>query len=195
MRLIILGAPDSDTDTLASRLAERFSIMHISAGDLLRAAVNCGSVPASAVHGTAGAGGDIPDRIIAEIVCNQVAGPKAQDGFILDGFPRTVDQAVIFDHILSDLGMRLDAVVELKTDKAVFADQAQEAAAAARAEEVLDDDDPGTLTVRLKADRKQAFPLVEYYSRTGLLLHADASIPVDMVSARILNFVESLLQF
>jgi adenylate kinase len=192
MRLIILGALGSDTDTLASRLAERFSIMHISAGDLLRAAVNGGSVPASAVYGTAVAGGDIPDRMMAEIVCNQVVRPEAQDGFVLDGFPRTVGQAVIFDHILSDLGMRLDAVVELKTDKVVFADQAQEAAAA-RAEGVLDDDDPGT--VRLKADRKQAFPLVEYYRRTGLLLHTDASIPVDMVSARILNFVESLLQF
>jgi adenylate kinase len=197
MRLIILGAPGSGTDSQASRLAERFSIMHISAGDLLRTAVNGGSVPASAIYGTAVPRGSVPDPVIVEMVCDQVVRPEARNGFILNGFPRTVDQAVIFDHILSDLGMRLDAAVEFKTDKAVFADRtmAQEAGAAARVEEAHGGDDPEILTVRLEAYRKQVFPLVKYYKRTGLLLRVDVSMPVDLVSARILNFADSLLPF
>jgi adenylate kinase len=192
MRLIILGAPGSGKGTQATRLAKHFAIMHLSTGDLLRAAVNEGSVPGLAANETVIRGGLVPDPVVIEIVRDQVLRPEAQDGFILDGFPRTVNQAIALDHMLSDSGMRLDAVVELKTDEAVLADRMARVAAA-RSEEVRKDDNPETLAVRLKAYRKQTFPLVEYYRRIGLLMRVDGSMPVDVVSTRILDLTESLL--
>jgi adenylate kinase len=193
MRLIILGAPGSGKGTQATRLAKHFAIMHLSTGDVLRAAVNEGSVPGLAANETMVRGGLVPDPVVIEIVRDQVLRPEAQDGFILDGFPRTVNQAIALDHMLSDSGMRLDAVVELKTDEAVLADRIMARAAAVRHEEVRKDDNPETLAVRLKAYRKQTFPLIEYYRRIGLLMRVDGSMPVDVVSTRILDLTESLM--
>jgi adenylate kinase len=116
MRIIIFGPPGSGKGTQAKLLTERFHIPHISTGDLLREAVAKKSPLGMKAKGYLDAGALVPDDVMIGLIREVVASGKAKDGFILDGFPRTIPQAEALDRLFEELGIRLDGVISLRVE-------------------------------------------------------------------------------
>ena len=129
----------------------------------------------------------VPDDMVVAIVADRIEQPDAKNGFILDGFPRTVPQAEALDRMLEDKGMRLDAVIELKVDEGILHQRIAKRVAdmQARGETIRADDNPEALEKRVHAYRLQTAPLVSYYKRNGLLRSTDGMASIDQVSAAI----------
>jgi adenylate kinase len=181
MRLILLGPPGAGKGTQAQHLVAKYGILQLSTGDMLRAAVAAGTSIGRHVAEIMARGALCPDEIVVSIVEDRVQEPDARKGFILDGFPRTVPQAVALDRMLARHGVSLDAVIELRVDEAALIKRIESRVAQmrARGEALRPDDDPQVLHHRLLAYREQTAPLAAYYQLQGVLrtVNGMASIP------------------
>jgi adenylate kinase len=187
MRLILLGPPGAGKGTQAQYLVEQHGIVQLSTGDMLRSAVQAGT-PVGQQAGAIMARGDlVPDDIVVAIMADRVAEADARNGFILDGFPRTVAQAEALDRMLANRGLALDAVIELKVDEEAITKRIENRAAetTARGDPVRPDDNPETLKRRLHAYRAQTAPLIDYYRSKAMLKTVDGMAPIARVSAAI----------
>ena len=117
MRLILLGPPGAGKGTQAQRLVDKYGIVQLSTGDMLRAAVKAATPTGLKVKHIMERGDLCPDEIVVEAVADRISQPDAHNGFILDGFPRTVHQAEALDRMLKEKHLELDAVIELKVDE------------------------------------------------------------------------------
>jgi adenylate kinase len=187
MRLILLGPPGAGKGTQAQRLVERYGIVQLSTGDMLRAAVRDGTALGLQVKDIMHRGELVPDEIVVSIVAERIAQPDAHNGFILDGFPRTVGQADALDRVLARIHQELDAVIKLKVDPSILLKriEARVAEMTGRGEAVRADDNPEALKRRLDEYRLQTAPLIEYYDEKGLLRIVDGMAPIDTVTAAI----------
>ena len=185
MRLILLGPPGAGKGTQAARLTEKFKIPQLSTGDMLRAAVKAGTPVGLQAKAVMDAGGLVSDEIVCGIISDRIEEADAANGFILDGFPRTVAQARALDELLAKKGMDLDAIVELKVDEnallARIEKRAAETLAAGGA--VRADDNPEAFKVRLVSYREQTAPVSAYYASKGVLKTVDGMAPIDEVTA------------
>ena len=187
MRLILLGPPGAGKGTQAQRLVSKHHIVQLSTGDMLRAAVAAGTPLGHRVKDIMDRGDLCPDELVVEIVADRIEEPDAKNGFILDGFPRTVAQAQALDHMLAEKGLALDGVVQLKVDEDILIRRIENRVAemAARGEPLRKDDNPEVLKTRLHAYRGQTAPLIHYYSDRGMLRTVDGMAPVEEVAAAI----------
>lgn len=185
MRLILLGPPGAGKGTQAARLTEKFKIPQLSTGDMLRAAVKAGTPVGLQAKAVMDAGGLVSDEIVCGIISDRIEEADAANGFILDGFPRTVAQAKALDELLAKKAMDLDAIVELKVDEnallARIEKRAAETLAAGGA--VRADDNPEAFKVRLVSYREQTAPVSAYYASKGVLKTVDGMAPIDEVTA------------
>ena len=117
MRIILLGPPGAGKGTQSARIVERYGIPQLSTGDMLRAAVAAGTPVGLEAKAVMESGGLVSDRIVVGIVADRIEEADARNGFILDGFPRTVEQAKALDAMLAEKGIALDAVVEFVVDE------------------------------------------------------------------------------
>jgi adenylate kinase len=187
MRLILLGPPGAGKGTQAQHLVAKYGIVQLSTGDMLRAAVAAGTSTGRQVADIMARGALCPDEIVVGIVEDRVQQPDARKGFILDGFPRTVPQAVALDRMLARHGVALDAVIELRVDEAALIKRIESRVAQmrARGEALRPDDDPQVLHQRLLAYREQTAPLVAYYQLQGVLRTINGMAPIPEVAAAI----------
>ncbi len=187
MRLILLGPPGAGKGTQAQRLVAKYGIVQLSTGDMLRAAVNAGTPIGRQVADIMARGALCPDEIVVGIVEARIQEPDARKGFILDGFPRTVPQAVALDRMLQRHGVSLDAVIELRVDEAALLRRIETRIAEmkARGEPVRDDDNADALLLRLVAFREQTAPLIAYYQLQGVLRTVDGMAPIPDVTEAI----------
>ena len=185
MRLILLGPPGAGKGTQAVRLVEKHGIPQLSTGDMLRAAVAAGTPVGLQAKAVMEAGGLVSDAIVIGIVADRIEQPDARNGFILDGFPRTVAQAEALDAMLAEKHMELDAVVELVVDQDALVHRIvkRAAEAAAAGQPVRKDDDPEVFKTRLAAYNADTAVVAPYYARTGKLKQIDGMQPVDAVTA------------
>ncbi len=175
MRLVLLGPPGAGKGTQAQRLVERHSIVQLSTGDMLRAAVQAATPVGLQAKAVMESGGLVSDDIVIGIIADRIDEPDAQNGFILDGFPRTVAQAEALDALLEKKGLQLDAVVELVVDQGLLVDRILNRAAEAHAkgETVRKDDDPEVFKTRLEAYNRDTAIVAPYYKNKAQLQQVD----------------------
>jgi adenylate kinase len=187
MRLILLGPPGAGKGTQAQHLVAKYGIIQLSTGDMLRAAVAAGTPIGRQVSEIMASGALCPDEIVVSIVEDRVQQPDAHEGFVLDGFPRTVPQAVALDRMLARHEVALDAVIALKVDENALLKRIESRVAETRARggALRDDDDPQVLHRRLLAYREQTAPLITYYQLQGVLQTVDGMAPIPEVTRAI----------
>lgn len=210
MRIVLLGAPGSGKGTQSQRLVQQYGIPQISTGDLLRAAVAEGTELGLKAKAAMDAGKLVDDEIVLSMFRERLSQPDAQRGFILDGFPRNLDQARALDETLADIGQPLDAVVLMEVDndelvrriagrrtcedcRKVFnvftSPPAEDETCPATGEPhrlfQRPDDNEETVSERLKVYDEKTRPLVDFYEERGLLRRIDAEGDLDTITARL----------
>ncbi len=215
LNLILLGPPGSGKGTQGERLQEDFHLPYYATGDILRAAVKDGTELGITAKRFMDEGGLVPDEVIIGVIAARVEGPDSADGFILDGFPRTIGQAEALAEEMGKLGRSLTAVVLIETDD----DEVQRRLGGRRTCAknghifhvdfdppknddvcdvcgarliVRDDDKPEVIAKRLETYHAQTEPLVEFYEEKGLLKRVDGSLPPDEVGDRIRALLATL---
>jgi len=184
MRLVLLGPPGAGKGTQATMIAKRFAVPQLSTGDMLREAVASGSALGARVKDIMERGDLVPDDVVIAVVADRMDCSDAANGFVLDGFPRTVAQAEALDRELAARGFGLEAVLELEVDEDVLLVRIKGRAEEAgnKGQPVRRDDNPDVFKTRLKAYRVQTAPVTEYYRSQGLLHIVDGLQPIDVVT-------------
>ncbi len=206
MRLILLGPPGAGKGTQAQRLADTHSIVQLSTGDMLRAAVAAGTEIGLRAKAVMEAGDLVSDDIVVGIISDRVDQDDCKNGFILDGFPRTLAQAEALERMLAEKSLLLDAVIEMQVDDAALIGRITGRYTCAdcgagyhdenlrpKAAGICDkcggttfdrraDDNAETVTSRLKAYHEQTAPLLPYYREKGRLQTVDGMAEIDEVT-------------
>ena len=209
MNVILLGPPGAGKGTQAQRLERKYGLVQLSTGDMLRAAVASGSALGAQAKAVMDAGQLMPDEIMVQIIAERIGAPDCANGFILDGFPRTVLQAEALDEMLDSKGLKLDAVVRFDVDEAVLVDRIsgrftcakcgagyhdrfQQPAVAGVCDicggaefKRRSDDNAATVRTRLDAYNAQTAPILPYYGATGLLKGVDGMADIDAVTRQL----------
>ncbi|WP_407059728.1 adenylate kinase [Haematobacter massiliensis] len=212
--LILLGPPGAGKGTQARMLEERFGLVQLSTGDMLRAAVTAGTEAGRAAQAVMEAGGLVSDGIVLSVLNERLSAPDVARGVILDGFPRTEGQAAALDALLSERGQRIDAVVALDVDDAAMVERVAGRYTCANCGEGYHDsfktpavagtcdkcgsgdfkrradDRAETVAARLAAYHAQTAPLIAYYDRRDVLEHIDAMAPIGDVAESLVRIVE-----
>ena len=215
MRLVLLGPPGAGKGTQATQLAERFGIPQISTGDILREHVQENTMLGVKARTLMDRGEYVPDEVVVEMVMDRLAGPDAEKGFILDGFPRTVPQALALESALAAADRPLSAVLKFaiademavrrltarwtcpsckRTYNLEFKPPAQEGLCDACGHELerRADDDELTVRRRIEVYREQTAPLERFYRDRGLLREVDAQAREADVTERTINELDGI---
>jgi adenylate kinase len=194
MNLILLGPPGAGKGTQAERIATERGLIQLSTGDMLREAVKAGTPVGLEAKAIMAAGGLVPDAVVIKIIADRIAQPDCANGFILDGFPRTLKQAAALDELLAQQGKKLDAVVELRVDDAILEsrieNRARETIAAGGTPRA--DDNAEALRKRLMAYYRETAPLIGYYFAKGKLNTVDGMASITEVAASVDAILGSL---
>ena len=187
MRLILLGPPGAGKGTQAQRLVEKYGIPQLSTGDMLRAAVQAGTEVGKRAKAVMDAGELVSDAIVNAIVAERIDQPDCVNGFILDGYPRTLVQADAVESMLAERGIGLDAVIEFVVDDKALVGRIVKRAEDAKAagQPVRKDDNPVVFEERLREYYKKTAPLIGYYYAKRTLKSVDGMAGIDTVTAEI----------
>ena len=181
MKVLFIGPPGAGKGTQASRVSERLGIPHISTGDMFRHQVSTGTELGQRVDAIMKAGEYVPDELTVSMLRERMSEPDAEQGFILDGFPRTAGQVEALDGLIGEDGLDHVVVFEVNEDELV-----ERLLARGRA-----DDTDATVRNRFKVYQDQTAPLLEIYQGRGSLVDVDGIGPLDEVTDRILSALEA----
>ena len=212
MKIIMLGAPGAGKGTQAKRIAEKYSIPHISTGDIFRANIKNGTELGKKAKTFMDQGLLVPDELVVDLVVDRVNQEDCANGYVLDGFPRTIPQAVALDKALEALGQAMDYAinVEVPDENIVNRMSGRRACvdcgatyhivyAPTKVENVCDkcqgglilrdDDKPETVQKRLNVYHDQTQPLIDYYTNKKILVEVDGTVDINDVFAAIVNIL------
>jgi len=177
MRIVFIGPPGAGKGTQAQRIVAQYRLAHLSTGDMLRAARDAQTEVGRQAEVYMSQGQLVPDDVIIAIIEERLRRDDCREGYLLDGFPRTITQAVALDRMLAGKGTPLDIVLELRVpEEELF----QRLAGRGRA-----DDKPEVIRQRLKAYREQTEPLLDYYNQANLLKSVDGVGTIEEIFQRI----------
>jgi adenylate kinase len=177
VNIILLGPPGAGKGTQAKRLVEKYGIVQLSTGDMLRAAVADGTEIGLIAKSIMDRGDLVPDDVVVGIIAERIQDDDCKQGFILDGFPRTVSQAEALDRLLNDRGSKIDHVIELQVDDDALVGRIEKRAK--ETGQARKDDNAETLRARLEVYHALTAPLLPYYKEKGALktVNGMASMP------------------
>lgn len=210
MRLVLLGPPGAGKGTQASAIVKKYNIPHISTGDIFRANIKEGTELGKKAKEYMDKGLLVPDDVVVSIVKDRLTKEDCKEGFLLDGFPRTVNQADALDKELSQMDIKLDKVVNIDADKEILIARAigrricRECGATyhikfnpSKVENVCDieggqlfqrdDDKEETVAKRIEVYLKETQPLIDYYKEKGLILNVDGTKPINEIFEEIVK--------
>lgn len=212
MKIIMLGAPGAGKGTQAKRIAEKYTIPHISTGDIFRANIKNGTDLGKKAKEYMDQGLLVPDELTCDLVMDRIQQDDCKNGFVLDGFPRTIPQAEALDEALNKIGQKMDYAIDVDVpDENIVNRMGGRRAClscgatyhvefnptktegicdACGAQTVLrDDDKPETVQKRLTVYHDQTQPLIDYYKNQGILKSVDGTRPMDTVFADIIQIL------
>lgn len=215
MNLLIIGAPGAGKGTMSDLLINTYHLVHVSTGDMLRAAVKAGTPVGLKAQEYMNKGALVPDEVIHDIIVERLSQDDIKAGFLFDGYPRTIAQAQDLDQILKEIGLKIDAVINLNIEddelikritgrrlcptcgeifNIYYKAPAKEGICDKCGAELITrkDDNLESLTVRLQEYHKNTQPVIEYYEKAGLVAHVDAKQGVDEVFGDIRKLLEGL---
>ena len=184
MRIILLGPPGAGKGTQAILLARDGKICHISTGEIMRKAVASGSTLGKKVKAILDAGELVPDDIMIAVMRERLSQPDCNSGFLLDGFPRTVDQAKALTVLLEEMKKPITHIIELKVPDQVLIERVKKRGESGSGRS---DDTEEVLARRLEVYWKQTAPVTKYYRTAGKVLEVDGLGTVDEVHGRIMG--------
>ncbi len=213
MRLILLGPPGAGKGTQASAIVKKYNIPHISTGDIFRENIKMGTELGKKVKEYMDKGLLVPDDIVVSIVKDRILKDDCKDGFLLDGFPRTVNQGEALDKELSQMNLKLDKVINLDVEKEILIERitgrriCKDCGATYHikfnppAKKGIcdncggnlyqrDDDTQETVEKRIEVYQQQTKPLIDYYTEKGLILNVDGSKAIDEIFETIVKALE-----
>lgn len=214
MKIVMLGAPGAGKGTQADFISEKYGIPHVSTGDIFRANLKEGTELGMRAKAFMDKGELVPDDLTVEILLDRVAKDDCKDGYVLDGFPRTIPQAEVLTDALSKLGDKIDAAINVEVpDEAIVTRMAGRRSCPKcnaiyhieynkpRAEGVCDncgealiqraDDEEATVRNRLKVYHDQTAPLIAYYEKAGVLSEVDGTAPMQQVTEAIYKVLDA----
>ncbi|MBQ6441169.1 MAG: adenylate kinase [Lachnospiraceae bacterium] len=204
MKIIMLGAPGAGKGTQAKQIADKYGIPHISTGDIFRANIKNGTELGKKAKEYMDQGALVPDELTCDLVMDRIAQDDAKNGFVLDGFPRTIPQAEALTAALEKIGQKMDFAIDVDvpdenivnrmsgrraclncgaTYHIVSIPPKQEGICDRCGSEIVlrDDDKPETVQKRLSVYHEQTQPLIEYYQKQGILQSVDGTVPMEEV--------------
>lgn len=212
MKIIMLGAPGAGKGTQAKKIAAKYSIPHISTGDIFRANIKNGTELGKKAKTYMDQGLLVPDELVVDLVVDRVNQEDCANGYVLDGFPRTIPQAEALTKALAELGQKVDYAIDVDvpdenivrrmsgrracvscgaTYHLVYAPTKQEGVCDVCGKELIlrDDDKPETVQKRLDVYHEQTQPLIDYYTNEGILRTVDGTIDIDDVFRAIVEIL------
>ena len=208
MKIIMLGAPGAGKGTQAKRIAEKYGVPHVSTGDIFRANIKNGTQLGMEAKKYMDQGLLVPDELTVRILLDRVAQDDCKNGYVLDGFPRTIPQAEVLDEALTKLGDKIDYAIDVNVpDEKIIRRMSgrracltcgatyhiehippkQEGSCDKCGSELVlrDDDKPETVKNRLAVYHEQTQPLIDFYEKKGVLKTVDGTLPMEEVFAAI----------
>lgn len=187
MIVVLFGPPAAGKGTQAKRLHDKYGIAHLSTGDMLRAAMEQGTEIGKKAEPLVNSGKLVPDDIMVGIIAERIAAPDCKKGFILDGFPRTLGQAVALDSMLKAKKLAIDHVIVMEVDQPQLVKRVETRVAEtlARGEPVRPDDSLEKFMGRLKVYNEQTLPTLPHYQAQGKVRRVDGMRSIDGVAAQI----------
>ena len=210
MRLVLLGAPGAGKGTQAKIIAEKFNIPHVSTGDILRNEIKLSTILGRKAGQFVREGKLVPDELIIKIIKNEIGRTGFKDGFLMDGFPRNLKQAKLFQDMLRKLGLKLDKVINIDVDKEEIVKRLDSRRVCHSCNNIYSidklkdsnsercpkcggelfkrrDDNSEVISERLNVYEKETRPLIEYYKDKNLLVNINGSGNQKEVTERILE--------
>jgi adenylate kinase len=186
--ILLLGPQGAGKGTQGKLIASEHGIPHVATGDMLRAAMAAGTELGRAVKPIYDAGGLVPDDLMIALIRERLGEEDAREGFVLDGFPRTMPQAEALEEMLREIGRELDVALEFQVPDQVGRERMLKRAA----EEGRTDDTPEAIHERLRLYHEETEPLIEYYRTRGNLVGIHAERPVNEVFSEIQRTLEQV---
>jgi adenylate kinase len=190
VNFLIFGPPGSGKGTQSLRLAERFNLLHLSTGDMLRAEIAAGSELGKKMSLIMSKGELVPDEVVIEMIANKIDNSKGNAGFLFDGFPRTLAQTVSLEKMLNDRGMKIDMMLVLDVDHdELFKRLMARAELSGRP----DDRDPAVIENRIDVYKDKTEPIINYCNQKGLYQPVNGMGTIDDIFKRLSDYMKKFV--
>jgi adenylate kinase len=190
VNFLIFGPPGSGKGTQSVRLAEKFNLLHLSTGDMLRAEITAGSELGKKMSLIMSKGELVPDEVVIEMIAYKIDNSKGSAGFLFDGFPRTVAQTVSLEKMLNERGMKIDRMLVLDVD---HDELVKRLIARAELSGRADDKDPAVIENRIDVYKDKTEPIINYCNQKGLYQPVNGMGTIDEIFVRLSDYMKKLV--
>jgi len=190
VNFLIFGPPGSGKGTQSVRLAEKFNLLHLSTGDMLRAEISAGTELGKKMSLIMSKGELVPDEVVIEMIAHKIDNSKGSAGFLFDGFPRTVAQTVSLEKMLNDRGMKIDQMLVLDVD---HDELVKRLIARAELSGRPDDKDPAVIENRIDVYKEKTEPIINYCNQKGLYQPINGMGSIDDIFKRLSDYMKKLV--